>query len=157
MANDVAEKWMIKDHGIWESRGPDRSYTSSKVSAWVAIEVWVRVIQEFKLEGEDLPRWIALRQAIFDEVCSQGYDPKRNTFTQYYGSKGLDGSLLAIPLGGFLPADDPRVIGTVEAMKRNSCPRGSSYATTRAKPRTVSREKKGYSCRARSGWRAPIT
>ena len=65
-----------------------------------------------------------LRQTIFDEVCSQGYDPKRNTFTQYYGSKALDASLLSIPLSGFLPATDPRVVGTVEAIERELMPDG---------------------------------
>jgi len=76
------------------------------------------------LTDEHLEEWNALRQTIFDEVCTKGYDAKRNTFTQYYGSEGLDGSLLAIPLLGFLPATDPRVVGTVEAIERELMPKG---------------------------------
>jgi GH15 family glucan-1,4-alpha-glucosidase len=115
---------MKKDKGIWEMRGPDRSFTASKVSAWCAVNAWIEVIEEFDLKDEDLEGWKQLRQNIHDEVCAQGYDAQRKTFTQYYGSKGLDGSLLAIPLMGFLPATDPRVVGTVEAIERELMPKG---------------------------------
>ena len=124
MAVGVGLNWMKKDKGIWEMRGPDRSFTASKVSAWAAIDCWIKVIEEFDLKGEDIGGWKQLRQNIHDEVCEQGYDAKRNTFTQYYGSKGLDGSLLAIPLMGFLPPTDPRVVGTVEAIERELMPKG---------------------------------
>jgi GH15 family glucan-1,4-alpha-glucosidase len=123
VATEVARVWTQQDHGVWESRGPNRSYTSSKVSAWAAINAWICAIAEQKLEEDKAP-WVALRKEIFDEVCSQGFDAKRNTFTQYYGSSGLDGSLLAIPLFGFLPATDPRVVGTVEAIERELMPEG---------------------------------
>ncbi len=89
----------------------------------MAIDRWVRSIEEFGLD-EDASPWIRLRQTIFDEVCTKGFDPTRNTFTQYYGSKGLDGSLLVIPLSGFLPADDPRVVGTVAAIEKELMPQG---------------------------------
>lgn len=124
MAVGVSQNWMKKDKGIWEMRGPDRSFTASKVSAWAAVDAWVKVIEEFNLKDEDPAPWKQLRQTIHDEVCAQGYDAERNTFTQYYGSKGLDGSLLAIPMLGFLPPDDPRVIGTVEAIERELMPKG---------------------------------
>jgi len=104
-------------------RGPDRSFTASKVSAWAAVDAWIKIIEEFKLD-EDVEPWKNLRKAIFDEVCEKGYDPKRKTFTQYYGSKGLDASLLFIPLMGFLPATDPRVVGTVDAIERELMPKG---------------------------------
>jgi GH15 family glucan-1,4-alpha-glucosidase len=119
----VKQVWTTKDRGIWEVRGPTRSFTASKVSAWSAINAWVKTIEDFKLE-EDAGPWIALRKQIFDEVCEQGYDPNRNTFTQYYGSTSLDASLLQIPLTGFLPATDPRVIGTVKAIEEDLMPEG---------------------------------
>jgi GH15 family glucan-1,4-alpha-glucosidase len=124
VAIGVSKNWMKKDKGIWEMRGPDRSFTASKVSAWCAVDVWIKLIEEFDLKDEDLEAWKQLRQDIHDEVCAKGYDAQRNTFTQYYGSKGLDGSLLAIPLMGFLPATDPRVVGTVEAIERELMPKG---------------------------------
>jgi len=117
VADLVARNWTQKDHGIWEMRGPKQDFTASKVAAWTAIDRWVRIIDEHGLRV-DKARWVALRQAIFDEVCQKGYDPVRNTFTQYYGSKGLDASLLVIPLSGFLPATDPRVRGTVAAIEQ---------------------------------------
>jgi len=120
----VAANWTKQDKGVWEVRGPDRSFTASKVSAWAAVDSCLKTFEEFGAEGEDLEPLKQLRKAIFDEVCAKGYDPKRNTFTQYYGSKGLDASLLAIPLMGFLPATDPRVVGTVEAIERELMPKG---------------------------------
>ncbi len=123
IATGVAKNWTRQDKGIWEMRGPDRSFTASKVSAWAAVDAWIKIIEEFKLD-EDVEPWKNLRKAIFDEVCEKGYDPKRKTFTQYYGSKGLDASLLFIPLMGFLPATDPRVVGTVDAIERELMPKG---------------------------------
>jgi GH15 family glucan-1,4-alpha-glucosidase len=123
IAKRVAEVWTEKDHGIWEMRGEKQSFTASKVAAWTAIDRWIRVIAEHHVEVDSAP-WVALRQTIFDEVCDKGYDPTRNTFTQYYGSKGLDASLLAIPLSGFLPPDDPRVVGTVKAIEEDLMPQG---------------------------------
>jgi GH15 family glucan-1,4-alpha-glucosidase len=119
----VSEVWTQPDHGIWEMRGPKHSFTASKVSAWVAIDRWVRAIEEYGVKEDKAP-WVKLRQTIFDEVCSRGFDPKRNTFTQYYGSAGVDASLLVIPLAGFLPADDPRVAGTVRAIEQELMPEG---------------------------------
>ncbi|NTX35263.1 glycoside hydrolase family 15 protein [Myxococcus sp. CA033] len=123
VATRVSEVWRNPDHGIWEMRGPKHDFTASKVSAWTAVDRWVRVIEEYGL-SEDKAPWVKLRQTIFDEVCSKGYDAKRNTFTQYYGSKGVDASLLFIPLSGFLPADDPRVAGTVLAIEQELMPDG---------------------------------
>ncbi|RYZ43136.1 MAG: glycoside hydrolase family 15 protein [Myxococcaceae bacterium] len=122
-ATRVSQVWTQPDHGIWEMRGPKHSFTASKVSAWVAVDRWVRSIDEYGLK-EDRAPWVALRQAIFDEVCSKGYDPQRDTFTQYYGSTGVDASLLFIPITGFLPPEDPRVAGTVRAIEQELMPEG---------------------------------
>ncbi|WP_119462442.1 glycoside hydrolase family 15 protein [Rhodospirillaceae bacterium SYSU D60014] len=112
--------WDQPDEGIWEVRGPRRHFTHSKVMAWVALDRAVRSIEEFGLEAAGrLDRWRALRQQIHDEVCREGFDSERGTFVQSYGSKQLDASLLLLPLVGFLPPDDPRVRGTVEAIERD--------------------------------------
>lgn len=113
----VVRNWMDPDEGIWEIRGPRRHFTHSKIMAWVAVDRAVKAVEMYNLPG-DLERWRETRQAIHDDVCTKGYDPKRRTFTQYYGSELLDASVLMIPLVGFLPPEDPRVIGTVEAMQR---------------------------------------
>jgi GH15 family glucan-1,4-alpha-glucosidase len=109
--------WPEPDDGIWETRGPRRHFTHSKVMAWVVFDRAVRVAEQFDLEAP-LERWKQVRDEIHAEVCDQGYDPERRTFTQYYGSKELDASVLNIPLVGFLPGTDERVTGTVDAIQR---------------------------------------
>jgi GH15 family glucan-1,4-alpha-glucosidase len=116
VAEYVAEHWKDQDQGLWEMRGPKRSFTASKVSAWTAIDRTVRLIQEFHLPQDPAP-WVTLRDAIALDINSQGYDNKRKTFTQAYGSKGLDASLLLIALSGFLAPSDPRLVGTVKAIE----------------------------------------
>ncbi len=113
----VEKHWRDVDEGIWEVRGPSRHFTHSKVMAWVAADRAVKAVEEFGLEG-DAVRWKALREDIRADVLANGFDERRNTFTQSYGSKELDASLLMIPLVGFLPATDPRVQGTVAAVER---------------------------------------
>jgi GH15 family glucan-1,4-alpha-glucosidase len=112
----VEANWMKPDEGIWEIRGPRRHFTHSKVMTWVAVDRAVRAVEEFGLEG-DVERWRKLRQEIHDQVCEQGFHPKKQAFTQFYGSEKLDASLLMIPLVGFLPATDPRVRSTVERIE----------------------------------------
>jgi GH15 family glucan-1,4-alpha-glucosidase len=85
--------------------------------AWVALDRAVRAVEKFGLEGR-LDEWKKVRREIHDDVIANGYDRERNTFTQYYGSRELDASLLMIPLVHFLPATDPRMRGTVEAIQR---------------------------------------
>jgi GH15 family glucan-1,4-alpha-glucosidase len=115
---DHLEKiWREPDDGIWEMRGERRHFTHSKIMTWVAFDRGVRSIEEFGLEGP-LERWRALREEIHREVCAHGFDKKRNAFVQSYGSTALDASLLLLPMVGFLPADDPRVQGTVAAIER---------------------------------------
>jgi GH15 family glucan-1,4-alpha-glucosidase len=107
--------WRKPDDGIWEARGPQRHYTYSKVMAWVVLDRGVRLAERFELEAP-LERWRQVRDEIHAEVCERGYDRERRTFTQYYGSKELDASVLNIPLVGFLPGDDERVTGTIDAV-----------------------------------------
>jgi GH15 family glucan-1,4-alpha-glucosidase len=113
----VASVWREPDAGIWEARGPTRHYTYSKVMAWVVFDRAVRVAEASGFEAP-LDRWRALRDEIHAEVCERGYDAERHTFTQYYGSSELDASVLNIPLVGFLPGDDERVSGTIDAILR---------------------------------------
>ncbi len=109
--------WRQPDDGIWETRGPRRHFTHSKVMAWVVFDRAVRLAERFELEAP-LERWKRIRDEIHQEVCEHGYDPERRTFTQYYGSKELDASVLTIPLVGFLPGTDERVTGTIDAITR---------------------------------------
>ena len=109
--------WREPDEGIWEVRGPRRHFTHSKVMAWVAFDRAVKTIERFGREGP-LERWKAVRKAIKDEVLREGYNADRGAFTQFFGSDRLDASCLLIPLVGFLPAKDERVVGTVRAIER---------------------------------------
>jgi GH15 family glucan-1,4-alpha-glucosidase len=109
--------WRQPDDGIWEARGPQRHYTYSKVMAWVVFDRAVRIAERYDLEAP-VDRWKQTRDEIHREVCELGYDAERRTFTQYYGSKELDASILNIPLVGFLPGNDERVTGTIDAVWR---------------------------------------
>jgi GH15 family glucan-1,4-alpha-glucosidase len=109
--------WELPDESIWEIRGSSRHFTYSKVMAWVAMDRAVQAHQRFGLDGE-VDRWRALRETIRTDVLRNGYDEERGSFVQYYGGRTLDASLLLIPLVGFLPATDPRVTGTVQAILR---------------------------------------
>ncbi|MEU1454030.1 glycoside hydrolase family 15 protein [Streptomyces avermitilis] len=109
--------WRQPDEGLWEVRGGRRHFVYSKVMAWVAADRAVRTLENEPQLGGDLAGWRAMRDEVHREVCERGYDAERNTFTQFYGSRGLDASLLLIPRVGFLPPDDPRVIGTVDAVR----------------------------------------
>ena len=109
--------WREPDQGLWEVRGPHRHFVHSKILAWTGVDRMIGGVERRGLTGP-VDRWRALRDTIHDEVCTNGYDQDRNTFTQYYGSQGLDAALLLIPRLGFLPPEDPRVAGTVEAVRR---------------------------------------
>jgi GH15 family glucan-1,4-alpha-glucosidase len=98
-------------------RGGPRQFTHSKVMAWVAVDRAVRTIEEFGANGP-LEKWRALRSEIHDEVCRSGFNTELNSFVQYFGSKALDASLLLLPIVGFLPAEDPRIQGTVAAIEK---------------------------------------
>ncbi|PBC64759.1 glucoamylase [Streptomyces sp. Tue6028] len=113
----LEDHWDQPDEGIWEVRGPRRHFVHSKVMAWVAVDRTIKLIESGDADGP-LEKWRELRDDIHRDVCEKGYDKERNTFTQSYGSKELDASLLLIPQMGFLPPDDKRVIGTIEAIQR---------------------------------------
>ncbi|MET7651518.1 glycoside hydrolase family 15 protein [Streptomyces sp. NPDC005486] len=113
----LCENWRQADEGLWEVRGGRRQFVHSKVMVWVAADRAVRALEEYPELRGDLEGWRAMRDEVHREVCEKGYDPVRNTFTQYYGSRDLDASLLLIPRVGFLPPDDPRVVGTVDAVR----------------------------------------
>jgi GH15 family glucan-1,4-alpha-glucosidase len=109
--------WKRPDNSLWEVRGPHRQFVHSKVMAWAGVDRGVRAVERWGVDGP-VDRWRALRQEIHDDVCTHGFDAERNTFTQFYGSKGLDAALLLLPRVGFLPWDDDRVVGTVDAVRR---------------------------------------
>jgi GH15 family glucan-1,4-alpha-glucosidase len=113
----LEDHWQQPDEGIWEIRGPRRHFVHSKVMAWVAFD---RAIKDAEAYGFECPlaSWRAVRDAIHAEVCSRGFDARRNTFVQSYGSAELDASVLLIPQVGFLPPEDARVLGTIEAVGR---------------------------------------
>ena len=113
----LEQAWREPDEGVWEVRGPRRHFTHSKVMTWVAFDRAVKAVERYGASGP-VDRWRQLRDEVHAEVCREGFDAHRNTFTQYYGSEELDASLLLIPLVGFLPATDPRVVGTVTAIER---------------------------------------
>ena len=122
----VEKNWNQPDEGIWEIRGPRRHFTHSKIMAWVAFDRAVKAVEDFNLEG-DLEKWRGLRDTIHAEVCREGYHADRKAFTQSYDSDQLDASLLMAPLVGFLPATDPRMVSTIEAIQRELMFNGLVY------------------------------
>ncbi|NUW41687.1 glycoside hydrolase family 15 protein [Nonomuraea rhodomycinica] len=113
----VEEHWDEPDEGLWEVRGPRRHFTHSKVMCWVALDRAVKYVERHGRTGP-ADRWRRTRDRIHAEVCEHAFDAERNTFTQSYGSSELDASLLLMPMVGFLPADDPRMVGTVAAIEK---------------------------------------
>ncbi len=116
----VRHNWRRPDMGIWEIRGEPRHFTHSKVMAWVAMDRAVKFAESMQLDAR-ARFWRRLRNRIHRDVCQNGFDQEANTFVQYYGSDQVDASLLLIPIVGFLPADDPRVLGTIEAVQKRLC------------------------------------
>jgi GH15 family glucan-1,4-alpha-glucosidase len=123
---NLEEVWDEPDEGLWEVRSGRQHFTHSKVMAWVALDRAVGDIERYGFVGP-VERWKALRDQIHAEVCREGFDADRNTFVQYYGSTGLDASLLMLPLVSFLPPDDPRIVGTVDAVQRELVADGFVY------------------------------
>ncbi len=108
--------WRQPDAGLWEVRGPRRHFVHSKIMSWVAADRAVRAMEDNAELTGDVDRWRRMRDEVRRDVLRHGYDARRNTFTQYYGSTELDSALLLIPRTGFLPPDDPRVLGTIDAI-----------------------------------------
>jgi GH15 family glucan-1,4-alpha-glucosidase len=109
--------WDSPDHGIWERRGNGKHYVLSKVMCWVAFDRAIKSAEMFDLDGP-VDRWKTVRDVIHRDVCEKGFDPRENTFVESYGSDTLDGAILLLPAVGFLPVDDPRVIGTLAAIEK---------------------------------------
>jgi GH15 family glucan-1,4-alpha-glucosidase len=118
MMAQLEEVWRLPDDGIWEIRGPQRHFTQSKVMAWVAFDRGAKIAERLGRTELPIERWRKLADEVKAEVCEKGFDKKRNSFVQYYGADQLDSSLLMLARVGFLPPDDPRIIGTVEAVQR---------------------------------------
>jgi GH15 family glucan-1,4-alpha-glucosidase len=117
LVDHLCKVWHEPDAGIWEMRGGTKHFTHSKVMAWVALDRAIKHHEQYD-GGGDVKRWKKNRDMIHREICKKGFDKKLNTFVQSYGSKQVDASCLLIVLVGFLPSDDPRVIGTVAAIER---------------------------------------
>jgi GH15 family glucan-1,4-alpha-glucosidase len=109
--------WREPDEGIWEVRGPRRHFVHSKLMAWLAFDRMIASAVMFELEGP-VEHWRQVRDAIHADIVGNGFDAHRNTFVQYYGATTVDAALLFIPIVGFLPPDDPRILGTVAAIER---------------------------------------
>ncbi len=114
----LAEVWDQPDHGIWERRGEGKHYVSSKVMTWVAFDRGIKSAEQFGFKAP-VVKWRVLRDAIHRDVCDKGFDAELNAFVESYGSKLLDASILMLPSVGFLPPDDPRVRGTLDAIERH--------------------------------------
>lgn len=112
----VEKNWRRPDHGLWEIRGPLRDFTHSRAMIWAAFDCGVRAVREFGLEGP-ADRWERLREQVREEIEEKGFDQARGTYTQYYGSAGVDASLLHLAQIGYLEPDDPRMLGTVAAIE----------------------------------------
>jgi GH15 family glucan-1,4-alpha-glucosidase len=113
----LEQVWDRADRGIWEIRGDPRHFTHSKVMAWLAFDRGMRAIESHHLDGP-VERWRQLRDRIHAEVCTRGFNRELGSFVQSYDSQELDASLLLLPTFGFLPASDPRIRGTIEAVER---------------------------------------
>lgn len=116
LVNRMIDQWRSPDHGIWEIRGPLRHFTHSKVMCWAALDCAVRAVEMHGLPGP-VDRWRQVREEIRADVLEHGYDPGLNSFVQYYGARTTDASLLQLVQIGFLPPDDPRILGTVARVR----------------------------------------
>ena len=150
----LADVWQQPDEGLWEVRGGPRHFTHSKVMAWVAFDRGIRAIETTGVEGP-LDDWRAVRQAIHEDVCAHGFDRQLGSFVQSYGSQELDASLLLLPTVGFLPPDDPRVLGTIAAVEQRLFVDGFLRRYDPATSPTACRAARASSWPAASGWRTP--
>jgi GH15 family glucan-1,4-alpha-glucosidase len=134
LIDHLCNVWQEPDEGIWETRGGARQFTHSKVMAWQALDGAIKHHEQFD-GGGDVKRWKKNRDMIHKEVCEKGFNKKMNSFVQSYGSKNLDASCLQIVLTGFLPPEDPRIRGTVEAIEKHLMKGGlvQRYNTTKSR------------------------
>ncbi len=116
----LEKNWQEPDEGIWEVRGPRRHFTHSKVMAWVAFDRAIKLVEHYHCDANNsLARWKKLRDKMHRSVCRHGYNKKKGAFTQFYGATAMDASILMLPLVGFLPPDDERVLGTIVAVEED--------------------------------------
>ena len=113
----LEKTWQQPDRGIWEVRGPPRYFTHSRLMAWVAFDRAITSARKFGLDGP-VSQWCKTRDQIHEDICKNGFDKRRGAFVQYYGGDALDASLLLMPQLGFLPHDDPRIAGTIDAIEK---------------------------------------
>jgi GH15 family glucan-1,4-alpha-glucosidase len=118
MLTFVEKNWQKLDHGMWEMRGPLRAFTHSRAMLWAALDCGVRGVRDHDLDGP-AEEWESLRDEIRDDIEKHGFDAKRNTYTQYFGSTGVDATLLQLAQIGYLDYDDPRMLGTVAAIEED--------------------------------------
>jgi len=118
LVNRLGKTWQEPDHGLWEIRGPAQHFTHSRAMVWAAFDRAVRAVEDHGLPGP-VDRWRELRDEVRAEVLERGFDEERNTFTQHYDTTEVDASLLVLPLIGFIDGDDPRMLGTIEAVEQD--------------------------------------
>ena len=118
IVEEAARHWEDPDQGLWEMRGEPQHFVHSKVMCWTALDRGIRIAEDSDLRVP-LQRWRETRQAIRDRVESRGYDPERGTFVQAFGSREVDAALLLLPNVGFVAYDDPRMVGTVAAVRED--------------------------------------
>ena len=118
LLGQLAESWQEPDNGLWEIRGPLRKFTHSRVMVWAAFDRAVGGVERHGLEGP-VEEWRSIRDAVHAEVLEHGFDEGRNTFTQHYDTDEVDASLLVLPTLGFVAGDDPRMLGTIEAVEQD--------------------------------------
>jgi GH15 family glucan-1,4-alpha-glucosidase len=116
LVDHLAGRWDEPDQGLWEIRGPQRHFTHSRVMVWAAFDRAVRAVERWGLEG-NVARWRQVRDSVREEILTKGFNTERNAFTQHYDTAEVDASLLLVPIVGFLPPDDPRVLGTIAAIE----------------------------------------
>ena len=118
LIDHLCQVWTEPDEGIWETRGGRKHFVHSKVMAWVGLDRALKNYERFD-GGGDVKRWRKNRDMLHKEICEKGFNRKLNAFTQSYGSDELDASCLRLGLVGFLPMDDPRIVGTIDAIQKN--------------------------------------
>ncbi|MDR5590024.1 glycoside hydrolase family 15 protein [Christiangramia sp. SM2212] len=122
----VEENWKKPDKGIWELRTEDRHFVFSKLLCWVAVDRAIKIGEVLRMGINDT-KWKALREEIYQDIYTNGWNEEKQAYTQYYGSSDLDASTLLMQSYGFIEADDPRFVSTVQATEKELCEDGLMY------------------------------
>ena len=118
LVNQLAENWQEPDNGLWEVRGARHHFTHSRVMVWAAFDRVIEGVERHGLEGP-VEHWRRIRDEVREEIMERGYDSARNTFTQHYDTDEVDASLLVLPVVRFIAGDDPKMLGTIEAVEKD--------------------------------------